>query len=161
MYLLGNVPHAWLFERVSVVVHHGGAGTTAAGLSAGKPTVIVPFFGDQQFWGHTIARSGASPKPIPYKELAADQLAFAIKQALHTSVIEIAQVIGASIREENGCENGANSFHANLPMSRLRCSALPDHSAIWRLQRSEVRLSALAATILRKEGLLRGRDLEL
>ena len=47
--MLGNVPHDWLFQRVSCVVHHGGAGTTAAGISAGKPTVIVPFFGDQ-FW---------------------------------------------------------------------------------------------------------------
>jgi UDP:flavonoid glycosyltransferase YjiC (YdhE family) len=46
MFLVGNIPHAWLFERVSAVVHHGGAGTTATGLFAGKPTVIVPFFGD-------------------------------------------------------------------------------------------------------------------
>jgi UDP:flavonoid glycosyltransferase YjiC (YdhE family) len=46
IFLLGNIPHTWLFERVSVVVHHGGAGTTAASLSSGKPTVIVPFFGD-------------------------------------------------------------------------------------------------------------------
>lgn len=46
VFLLGNIPHTWLFERVSAVVHHGGAGTTAAGLFSGKPTVIVPFFGD-------------------------------------------------------------------------------------------------------------------
>ena len=43
VFMLGNVPHDWLFERVSCVVHHGGAGTTAAGIAAGKPTVIVPF----------------------------------------------------------------------------------------------------------------------
>lgn len=47
VFLLGNVPHDWLFEHVSCVVHHGGAGTTAAGITAGRPTVIVPFFGDQ------------------------------------------------------------------------------------------------------------------
>jgi len=46
IFLLGSVPHTWLFERVSVAVHHGGAGTTAASLSSGKPTVVVPFFGD-------------------------------------------------------------------------------------------------------------------
>ena len=46
VFLVGNIPHTWLFERVSAVVHHGGAGTTATGLFAGKPTVIVPFFGD-------------------------------------------------------------------------------------------------------------------
>lgn len=47
VFALGNVPHDWLFEHVSAVVHHGGAGTTAIGLRCGKPTVIVPFFGDQ------------------------------------------------------------------------------------------------------------------
>ena len=51
--MLGNIPHDWLFdeERVSAVVHHGGAGTTAIGLAKGRPTVVVPFFGDQAFWG--------------------------------------------------------------------------------------------------------------
>ena len=46
VFMLGNVPHDWLFKHVSAVVHHGGAGTTAAGIAAGKPTVVVPFFGD-------------------------------------------------------------------------------------------------------------------
>jgi sterol 3beta-glucosyltransferase len=56
--MLGNVPHDWLFdkERVSAVVHHGGAGTTAIGLAKGRPTVVVPFFGDQGFWGEHIQR---------------------------------------------------------------------------------------------------------
>ena len=43
--LIGSAPHDKLFPMCSAVVHHGGAGTTAAGLRAGKPTVIVPFFG--------------------------------------------------------------------------------------------------------------------
>ena len=48
--LQADCPHDWLFPQVSCVVHHGGAGTTAAGLRAGRPTVVVPFFGDQFFW---------------------------------------------------------------------------------------------------------------
>lgn len=51
IFILGNVPHDWLFEHVCAVVHHGGAGTTAIGLKKGKPTLVVPFFGDQPFWG--------------------------------------------------------------------------------------------------------------
>jgi UDP:flavonoid glycosyltransferase YjiC (YdhE family) len=58
VFMLGNVPHDWLFERVSCVVHHGGAGTTAAGITAGRPTLVVPFFGDQPFWGAMVARAG-------------------------------------------------------------------------------------------------------
>jgi sterol 3beta-glucosyltransferase len=56
VFILGNVPHDWLFERVSAVVHHGGAGTTAIGLKKGCPTVVVPFFGDQPFWGELRTR---------------------------------------------------------------------------------------------------------
>jgi UDP:flavonoid glycosyltransferase YjiC (YdhE family) len=41
-----SIPHSWLFPRVAAVVHHGGAGTTAAGLRAGVPSIIIPFFGD-------------------------------------------------------------------------------------------------------------------
>ena len=78
VYMLGNVPHDWLFEHVSSVVHHGGAGTTAAGIKAGKPTIVVPFFGDQPFWGAMIARANAGPDPIPYKQLTAEKLAEAI-----------------------------------------------------------------------------------
>ncbi len=56
IFMLGNIPHDWLFdgERVSAVVHHGGAGTTAIGLAKGRPTVVIPFFGDQAFWGQFI-----------------------------------------------------------------------------------------------------------
>ena len=53
VFILDNVPHDWLFEKVSAVVHHGGAGTTAIGLKKGCPTVVVPFFGDQHFWGRS------------------------------------------------------------------------------------------------------------
>ena len=65
VFMLGNVPHDWLFQHVSAVVHHGGAGTTAAGIATGKPTIVIPFFGDQPFWGAMVARAGAGPVPYP------------------------------------------------------------------------------------------------
>ena len=55
IYLLESVPHHWLFPQVAAVVHHGGAGTTGAGLRAGRPTVVCPFVGDQFFWGRRVA----------------------------------------------------------------------------------------------------------
>jgi hypothetical protein len=69
--LIGNYPHDKLFGRVAAVVHHGGAGTTAAGLVAGKPTFICPFFGDQHFWGEMVHKSGLGPAPCPINEVTA------------------------------------------------------------------------------------------
>ena len=54
IFSLDSVPHDWLFPRMSAVVHHGGAGTTAAGVRAGIPTCINPYFGDQFFWGARV-----------------------------------------------------------------------------------------------------------
>jgi hypothetical protein len=73
-FLIKSVPHAWLFPRVAAVVHHGGAGTTAAGLRAGVPTIIIPFFGDQGFWGQRVADLGVGTAPIPRKQLTAERL---------------------------------------------------------------------------------------
>ncbi|WP_234031311.1 glycosyltransferase [Mycetocola zhujimingii] len=60
-----DVPHNWLFPRVDAVVHHGGSGTTAAGLRAGKPTLICPVLGDQPFWGRRVDELGVGPLPLP------------------------------------------------------------------------------------------------
>lgn len=161
VFMLGNIPHDWLFQHVSCVVHHGGAGTTAAGISAGKPTVIVPFFGDQPFWGAMVARAGAGPLPIPYKQLTAEKLAAAITEALKPATLSKAQELGARIKEENGCEVGGKSFHDMLDVDSLRCNLSPSRVAVWRVKRTQTRLSALAANVLAGEGLLDFADLKL
>ncbi|KAG6124276.1 hypothetical protein E4U38_000298, partial [Claviceps purpurea] len=97
VFMLGNVPHDWLFERVSAVVHHGGAGTTATGIKAGKPTLVVPFFGDQPFWGAMIAKANAGPEPILYKDLTAEKLAEAIKICLEPNTLARAAELGTKI----------------------------------------------------------------
>ncbi|NIW49113.1 MAG: glycosyltransferase, partial [Gammaproteobacteria bacterium] len=67
-------PHQWLFPRMATIVHHGGAGTTAAALRAGVPSVIVPYFADQPFWARHVHQQGASPPPIPQAELDSNTL---------------------------------------------------------------------------------------
>ncbi|KAG9601350.1 UDP-Glycosyltransferase/glycogen phosphorylase, partial [Aureobasidium melanogenum] len=161
VFMLGNVPHDWLFKRVSCVVHHGGAGTTAAGIACGVPTVIVPFFGDQPFWGAMVAKAGAGPEPIHHKDLTADNLAEAINKALEPATRERAQELANSISHEKGTETGAQSFHQFLEVDKMRCSIAPSKAAVWRLKRTEVRLSALVATTLATEGLLDFKDLKL
>lgn len=79
---LDSVPHGWLFPRVSAVVHHGGVGTTHTGLRAGRPSVLVPFFGDQPFWASRVAALGAGPPGIPREELTTERLTAAIEQAV-------------------------------------------------------------------------------
>lgn len=161
VFMLGNCPHDWLFQHVSCVVHHGGAGTTAAGILAGRPTVVVPFFGDQPFWGSMTARAGAGPIPVAYKNLTADKLAESIKEALKPESLERAKDLSSKIKAEDGTEAGAQSFHKQLHLSDLRCSLMPSRVAVWRVKRTDIRLSTLAATVLGTEGLLDFSDLKL
>ncbi|KAI4256519.1 MAG: hypothetical protein LQ352_002067 [Teloschistes flavicans] len=161
VFMLGNVPHDWLFQHVSCVVHHGGAGTTAAGIAAGKPTVVVPFFGDQPFWGSMIAKAGAGPWPVPYKQLTASKLADSIMEALRPNALRRAQALGASIQKESGAKVGAKDFQDKLDIDSLRCSVAPDRAAVWRVKRTNIRLSAFAATVLAHDGLLEFNNLKL
>ena len=101
--MIGSVPHSWLFPKMAAVVHHGGAGTTAAGLSAGVPSIVTPFFGDQPFWGRRVYELGVGPKPIPRRRLTVDRLAEAISRAVSDAAMrERAARLGERIRAENG-----------------------------------------------------------
>ena len=161
VFMLGNVPHDWLFKHVSCVVHHGGAGTTAAGIALGIPTVIVPFFGDQPFWGAMVAKAGAGPLPVPSKHLTAEHLAAAILEALNPAMLERAQELGEKIKSEQGSHAGAKSFHDSLSLNTLRCLLSPKRMAAWRIKRTHFMLSPFAATALSNEGLLDFADLKL
>ncbi|KAJ6104643.1 hypothetical protein N7523_010963 [Penicillium sp. IBT 18751x] len=160
-FLLGNCPHDWLFQHVSCVVHHGGAGTTATGLKFGRPTVIVPFFGDQPFWGDIIARDGVGPSPIPYKDLTVDKLADAILEALKPASKQKAHEISQIIQRESGVQNAVSSFHRHLPYERMRCALCPSRPAVWCLEEPKIALSAFATTVLVEAELLDPRALKL
>lgn len=101
--LVDSVPHDWLFPRMAAVVHHGGAGTTAAGLQAGVPSILVPFFADQPFWAQYVQRLKVGPTPIPRKMLMIDKLAGAIETAVtNRQIKQDAAAIGEKIRAEDG-----------------------------------------------------------
>ncbi|MEZ4672371.1 MAG: glycosyltransferase [Anaerolineae bacterium] len=103
VYMIKAAPHSWLFPRMAAVVHHGGAGTTAAGLCSGVPSIVVPFFGDQPFWGQRVNKLGVGPAPIPRRKLTVDRLTQAITQSLSDSAMQRrAAELGAKIRDEDG-----------------------------------------------------------
>lgn len=100
---IDQAPHDWLFPRVKGVVHHGGAGTTAASLRAGRPTLICPFFGDQPFWGKRVQQLDVGPKPIPQKKLSVDGLAAALRRLVgDEKMAEKAARLGEKIQAEDG-----------------------------------------------------------
>lgn len=106
VFMVDSVPHSWLFPQVAAVVHHGGAGTTAAGLRAGIPTIVIPFFGDQPFWGRRVAELGVGTAPIPRKELTAERLAEAIHKAVSDPAMRQRTAdLGAKIQAEDGVAN--------------------------------------------------------
>jgi len=105
VFLLKSIPLTWLLPQMAAIVHHGGAGTTGTALRAGIPSIVIPHFGDQHFWGRRIAELGTGPEPIARKELSAERLAQAIHTATQDQVMkERATSIGSQIRAENGIQ---------------------------------------------------------
>ena len=102
IFFLRHAPHDWLFPRMSAAVHHGGAGTTAAAVRAGIPSVIVPFYGDQPFWARCLNRQGVAPPAVERKAMTADTLASALAATQHPAMIERAVALGNAVRVEDG-----------------------------------------------------------
>lgn len=101
--VIGEAPHEWLFPRMAAVIHHAGAGTTAAGLRAGVPAVGVPMLGDQPFWAARLAALGTGPSPIPYKRLTLPALTAAIRDlTTRPSYRERAHAMAARLAGEDG-----------------------------------------------------------
>jgi len=113
--VIEGAPHGRLFPRCAAVVHHGGAGTTAAALRSGRPSVVIPFFGDQPFWGRRVEALGVGPAPLPAKRLEAPALAAAVRQATTSAAMrERAEALGAAIRAEDGVAEAVRFVEAQV-----------------------------------------------
>jgi UDP:flavonoid glycosyltransferase YjiC (YdhE family) len=102
IFFLRHAPHDQLLPLMSAAVHHGGAGTTAAAVRAGIPSVVVPFFGDQPFWASCLNHRGVAPLALERRSLTADALASAVAATQQATMIQKAAVLGQAVRAEDG-----------------------------------------------------------
>lgn len=112
---VGDVPHTWLFPRMRAVVHHGGAGTTAAALRAGVPSVTVPLGLDQPFWARRVYAVGAGTRPIPARRLTDNALEATLARAItDRSLISTSRRVSALLARENGPERARQPIERAL-----------------------------------------------
>ncbi|KAE9043522.1 Sterol 3-beta-glucosyltransferase [Phytophthora rubi] len=150
VFFIGNCPHDWLMPRVSAVVHHGGAGTTAAGLLAGKPTFIVPFFGDQPFWGQAVVSARVGVPPCPIAQLTTEILREAFVDLQNPELRKRAQVLSELMLEEDGAEEAVRSFYHHIPTQEMWCDL--DHQRVatqWSVQ-DRIKLCDRCAFVVRE-----------
>lgn len=103
IFQLDFAPHQWLFPHMAGVIHHGGAGTTAAAIRAGVPQTIIPHMSDQPLWGRRIHELGIGTKAIDRHKLTSDNLAEAIEQLVeNTSLRKNTEQMGKLISAEDG-----------------------------------------------------------
>ncbi|RZC81202.1 hypothetical protein C5167_043770 [Papaver somniferum] len=132
VYLLDNCPHDWLFLQCMAVsqyrfrVHHGGAGTTAAGLKAACPTTIVRFFGDQPFWGERVHARRVGPAPLSVDQFSLQKLINAINFMLDPKVKERAVELAEAMQAEDGVTGAVKAFFKQLPRNKTQ----PDQSPL-------------------------------
>ena len=109
--MVESIPHSWLFPQMAAIVHHGGAGTTAASLRAGVPSLLIPFGMDQHFWAQRVMDRGVGPQPIPRDKLTASGLAQAILAAVGDQDMRArAAKLGEHIRAEDGIGSAVEAF---------------------------------------------------
>lgn len=113
IYVTESIPHDWLFQRCQAVIHHGGSGTLAAGLVAGVPTLVVPFFADQFLWGNRVVELGVGLAPLQVNQLTVSKLSSAILTLVtDKGMQERAQLLSQKIKNENGLQNAVNIFNS-------------------------------------------------
>lgn len=122
--VLDHTSHTWLFPRMAAVVHHGGAGTTAAGLRAGVPSLIIPHMADQPFWGRRVHHLGVGVKPIERHKLTLESLTASLDALVNDrQIASRAADLGARIRDERGVDNAVDWINAYIGQSEQKILA--------------------------------------
>jgi len=108
-----ELPHDWLLPRMKAAVHHGGAGTTGAVITAGIPSIIVPSFGMQAAWGCLVADKKIG-LTMDKQDMTAERLAAALRDVDRPEIRERARALGALARTEGGEKQAADEIERRL-----------------------------------------------
>jgi vancomycin aglycone glucosyltransferase len=109
----GPLSHQALLPRVSIAIHHGGAGTTAAVARAGVPQIIVPHLFDQFFFAKRLLQRGVAPAALPRRKLTAARLTAALQQILaNPDYARAARQLKAELAQQNGITLAADWLEA-------------------------------------------------
>jgi UDP:flavonoid glycosyltransferase YjiC (YdhE family) len=124
VFVTRSASHARLLPRVAALVHHGGAGTTAAAALAGIPQVVVPHFVDQYYWAHQMYQRGLASRPIPRGALTAAKLARAVQDVLsRPDIAERARVVKAGLGRTDGVAALAERLYVAASEARIEREA--------------------------------------
>ncbi|CAB9509549.1 Sterol 3-beta-glucosyltransferase [Seminavis robusta] len=149
---IGSCSHDWLLPKCCAVVHHGGAGTTAAGLMQGLPTLVCPFFGDQFMWARMVHQAGVGPEPCPIQNLTADILAEKFLELTSAETTQEAQHLAKKMIEEDGVEGGLQHFLDGLQRDNLCCDVNlvmgEAELACYRIRSQEVKIGREVGALL-------------
>lgn len=113
LFLVGAVNHEWLFPQCRAIVHHGGAGTTAASLRAGRPTLIASVFADQPFWGRRVTDLGVGAH-VPFSKLTPTRLETTLRRLLRPEVTQRAEALATGLRDASGAERAVTVIKQHL-----------------------------------------------
>lgn len=105
---VGETPHGWLFPKISLAIHHGGAGTSHSAVRAGIPSVVIPFAGDQFFWADRLRRAGVAAVPARRRHLRASEVADGIAFAESVGARSRAKSLGSEMAAEDGLANAVS-----------------------------------------------------
>eukprot|EP01126_Amoeba_proteus_P001412 TRINITY_DN10402_c0_g1_i6.p1 TRINITY_DN10402_c0_g1~~TRINITY_DN10402_c0_g1_i6.p1 ORF type:complete len:336 (-),score=38.38 TRINITY_DN10402_c0_g1_i6:158-1165(-) len=130
--VIPGVPHEWLFPRCAAVIHHGGAGTTAASIKAGVPTIVCPLFMDQPFWGRQVQNLGIGNNTVvPLKEMTEESLETQLRHCLTPPVQKRSREFCEKFKTEKGPETAAKFFETHVCKNKnpgeLTCKWVADH----------------------------------
>jgi sterol 3beta-glucosyltransferase len=116
----GGLPHSWLLPRSAGVVHHGGFGTTAAGLRAGIPHLVIPHIADQFFWGQRVHQLGVGLPAIRRTQLTVRRLADALDELVRDNELRaVASLLGEQIRAENCVDRAISLIEETFVPERI------------------------------------------